>query len=175
MRRVASSSGMNRTDSIREPTTTLRSPRREKPELRRLAGRLRTLATEILKRVPDQSRRRKDNSAGTSNADDAPSPRKGYQWPASALTEDDMRLLHEIRSRTDKPIAILLHDAVSALHAITNSNRALLERLRGQTGRSIEELLGEAVSLLAKRHAEVATDISHDEPRHRVGLAHRRS
>jgi hypothetical protein len=86
-----------------------------------------------------------------------------------------MRTLHEIRTETDSPIAILVHYAVSPLHALGNSNRVTLDRLRAQTGRSIQDLLGEAVSLLAERHAEVTADTGDKEPKHRLGLGRLRS
>ena len=38
--------------------------------------------------------------------------RKGYSWPASALTSDEMRILAEMRDKTGKPISILLKHAV---------------------------------------------------------------
>jgi len=167
--------GMHRTEKSRGPGTTQRSPRGSEPKLRRLATRLRTLATEILQRIPEERGRGKGKTGALSTSAADQSPRKGYQWPASALTEDDMRTLHEIRTETDSPIAILVHDAVSALHALGNSNRVTLDRLRAQTGRSIQDLLGEAVSLLAERHAEVTADTGDKEPKHRLGLGRLRS
>jgi len=40
--------------------------------------------------------------------------RKGYQWPASALTVNEMRILAEMREKTGKPISVLLQQAVIA-------------------------------------------------------------
>lgn len=148
---------MNRTENIRRSATTPRSTRGEKQELRRLAGRLRTLATEILKRIPDQSCRPTGHSAGTANSEDAQSPRKGYQWPASALTEDDMRSLDHLRSQTRTPIARLVHEAVATFGIFSRTDLAELERLCAQTGRSIRELMSEAVSLLSDRHSRLAS------------------
>ncbi len=38
--------------------------------------------------------------------------RKGYSWPASALTSNEMRILAEMRDKTGKPVLILLNYAV---------------------------------------------------------------
>jgi len=35
-----------------------------------------------------------------------------YPWPASQLTEDEMRLLFEQRQKQKKPITVLLKEAV---------------------------------------------------------------
>jgi len=43
--------------------------------------------------------------------------RKGYQWPASALTANEMRILAEMREKTGKPISVLLQQAVMAFEA----------------------------------------------------------
>jgi Fe-S-cluster containining protein len=40
---------------------------------------------------------------------------KGYPWPASRLTVEDMEMLTQLRKQTKKPITVLLHEAVSAL------------------------------------------------------------
>ncbi len=37
---------------------------------------------------------------------------KNYQWPASNLTKDDMKVLSDKRKGTGKSIAFLLHDAI---------------------------------------------------------------
>lgn len=37
---------------------------------------------------------------------------KNYQWPASNLTKDDMKILSKTRKKTGKSIAFLIHDAV---------------------------------------------------------------
>ena len=36
----------------------------------------------------------------------------GYQWPASRLDSDDMHLLHRLRMETNKPITVLIQEAV---------------------------------------------------------------
>jgi hypothetical protein len=41
--------------------------------------------------------------------------RKGYQWPASALTKNEMKILAERRKETGIPICKLLRQAVIAL------------------------------------------------------------
>jgi hypothetical protein len=41
--------------------------------------------------------------------------RMGYQWPASR-TADDMAMLHEIRTETERPINPLLHEAVELMY-----------------------------------------------------------
>ncbi len=38
--------------------------------------------------------------------------RKGYAWPASALTEVEMAVLADVRQETGKPISMLLKEAV---------------------------------------------------------------
>ena len=38
--------------------------------------------------------------------------RKGYAWPASALTETEMAVLTDVREETGKPISMLLKEAV---------------------------------------------------------------
>ena len=38
--------------------------------------------------------------------------RKGYAWPASALTSTEMAVLADMREETGKPISILLKEAV---------------------------------------------------------------
>jgi len=40
--------------------------------------------------------------------------KKGYPWPASALTSNEMRILVELRDKTGKPISVLLRQAVIA-------------------------------------------------------------
>jgi len=40
------------------------------------------------------------------------SPRKGYAWPSSALTTNEMRILKEMRDKTGMPISQLLRQAV---------------------------------------------------------------
>ena len=37
---------------------------------------------------------------------------KNYQWPASNLTAQDMKILSEVRNRTKKSISFLIHDAI---------------------------------------------------------------
>ena len=46
--------------------------------------------------------------------------RKGYPWPASALTANEMRILVEMRDKTGKPISILLKHAVIAFETRKN-------------------------------------------------------
>jgi len=46
---------------------------------------------------------------------------KRYCWPASALTEEEMRLLYEEKVRTGKPITVLIRDAV--IRSIRKGNR----------------------------------------------------
>jgi len=41
--------------------------------------------------------------------------RKGYPWPASALTDNEMRILAEIRGKTGKSITKILQQAVIEL------------------------------------------------------------
>ena len=43
--------------------------------------------------------------------------RKGYQWPASALTSNEMQILAEMREKTGMPITVLLKRAVMELGA----------------------------------------------------------
>ncbi|RKY12760.1 MAG: hypothetical protein DRP65_00120 [Planctomycetota bacterium] len=38
--------------------------------------------------------------------------RKGYAWPASAMTETEMAVLADVRQETGKPISMLLKEAV---------------------------------------------------------------
>jgi hypothetical protein len=38
--------------------------------------------------------------------------RKGYAWPASALTTTEMVVLADVREETGKPISVLLKEAV---------------------------------------------------------------
>ena len=38
--------------------------------------------------------------------------RKGYAWPASALTATEMAVLADVRQETGKPISVLLKEAV---------------------------------------------------------------
>ena len=45
--------------------------------------------------------------------------RKGYQWPASAITDKDMAILDEVRALTEKPITVLIHEAIQ----FTNKKR----------------------------------------------------
>ena len=40
--------------------------------------------------------------------------RKGYPWPASALTSNEMRILVELRDKTGQPITTILRQAVIA-------------------------------------------------------------
>lgn len=50
-----------------------------------------------------------------------PSPEdilKGYCWPASRITKKDMMKLTELRAQTGLPLTVLLHEAVSAYHAL---------------------------------------------------------
>jgi len=42
----------------------------------------------------------------------------GYQWPASRLTADDMRMLHLLRLETRRPITQLLHEAVQLYYKV---------------------------------------------------------
>lgn len=44
--------------------------------------------------------------------------RKGYRWPASALTENEMAILHYWRTKTGTPISELLKQAVIECQAI---------------------------------------------------------
>jgi hypothetical protein len=46
-----------------------------------------------------------------------PHASKGYQWPASRLTAGDMQMLDRLRTETGRPIAQLLHEAVSGYYA----------------------------------------------------------
>jgi len=46
---------------------------------------------------------------------------KRYCWPASALTEEEMRLLYAEKVRTGKPITVLIRDAV--LRSVRKGNR----------------------------------------------------
>jgi hypothetical protein len=73
---------------------------------------------------------------------------KGYQWPASRLTAEDMHTLHRMRLQTRKPITVLLHEAVSVLYELTNSDMQKIAALRERTGKTIRELLHEAVEYL---------------------------
>lgn len=41
--------------------------------------------------------------------------RKGYQWPCSCLTAEEMAILHRLREQTGRPISRLLCDAVRKL------------------------------------------------------------
>lgn len=154
---------MNRVDTNGDGEKPRRRARATRAKSRRLADRLRELATEILRQIPDgesrSNNRRKEVSAYATDQ----SPRKGYQWPASALTEDDMRKLHDLREQTNAPIALLLHEAVSAFHALTTGNPEMLEQIRHRTGCSLGELLGEAVSLLAKRHGVSVDQLPEDD------------
>jgi len=38
--------------------------------------------------------------------------RKGYSWPASAMTEAEIAVLADVRQETGKPISMLLKEAV---------------------------------------------------------------
>ena len=38
--------------------------------------------------------------------------RKGYAWPASALTSVEMAVLADVREETGKPVSVLLREAV---------------------------------------------------------------
>jgi len=42
---------------------------------------------------------------------------KGYSWPASALTANEMRILAELRDKTGQPISVLLKHAVIAFES----------------------------------------------------------
>lgn len=46
--------------------------------------------------------------------------RRGYQWPASALTGHEMEILAGWRKRTKVPICELLRQAISKLDIIIN-------------------------------------------------------
>lgn len=41
--------------------------------------------------------------------------RKGYQWPCSCLTAEEMAILFRLREQTGRPISWLLRDAVMRL------------------------------------------------------------
>ena len=41
---------------------------------------------------------------------------KNYQWPASNLTAQDMKILSEQRKRSRKSIALLIHDAIQTAY-----------------------------------------------------------
>ena len=43
--------------------------------------------------------------------------RKGYQWPCSCLTAEEMAILFRLREQTGRPISRLLCDAVRMLDA----------------------------------------------------------
>ena len=43
--------------------------------------------------------------------------RKGYPWPASALTDNEMRILAELRDKTGKSITKILQQAVIAFES----------------------------------------------------------
>lgn len=154
---------MDRFDQRVERRTMRRRARASQPQLQRLAGRLRSLATDILRDIPEAFDRPVDKNTGISISAADPSPRKGYQWPASALTEQDMRTLDEIRRETNTPIVFLVHEAVSALRAVSMSDMAKLEHLRDQTGRSIRELLHDAVSLLLDSKTQPGVDEANAE------------
>lgn len=140
-----------------------REGRRATAKFRKLAGRLRALATEILRDIPEHPDRPVDGADRKVAGSDS-SPRKGYQWPASALTHDDMRMLDELRRDRGTPIAALVHQAIAVLYAIPRTDMARLEELRERTGRSLRELLSEAVSTVWERYAGTAEDGEHDEP-----------
>ena len=135
---------------------TGRKGRRTTAKLCRLAGRLRTLATEILRDIPEHPDRPVDEGERKLRSDRDSSPRKGYQWPASALTHEDMRMLDELRRDSRTPIAALVHQAIAALYAIPRADIARLEQLREMTGRSIRDLVTEAVATVWERHAGAA-------------------
>lgn len=155
---------VDRIKSIGLHASVSRESRRATTKLRKLAGRLRALATEILRDVPEDPDRSADggNHNLLSGADT--SSRKSYQWPASALTQDDMRKLDELRRDRGIPIAALVHQAISVLYAFPRADMAKLEQLRELTGRSIRDLLTEAVSSLWQRYAGAAQDREHHEP-----------
>ena len=71
-----------------------------------------------------------------------------YQWPASRLSAEDMRKLHELKLQTGKPITVLLHEAVSVMYELMQSDMVKLQELRNRTGHTYRELLGEAVTHL---------------------------
>jgi hypothetical protein len=43
---------------------------------------------------------------------------KGYRWPATRLTRADMKKLLELRTKTGRPITVLIHIAVAALYEL---------------------------------------------------------
>jgi hypothetical protein len=88
------------------------------------------------------------------------SGRKGYQWPASRLTAEDMAKLHRMRLETRKPITVLLHEAVSVLYELTQSDMQKIAELRERTGKTIRQLLHEAVEHLWDTQPEKPTPSS---------------
>ncbi len=48
--------------------------------------------------------------------------RKGYQWPCSCLTTEEMAILHRLREQTGRPIARLLCEAVRRLEGKDTMN-----------------------------------------------------
>ena len=70
---------------------------------------------------------------------------KGYRWPASQLTTEDMEKLTQLRAATRRPITALIHEAVSVLYELTRSDMAKVEQLAHRTGLSVKELLAQAI------------------------------
>lgn len=54
---------------------------------------------------------------------------KRYCWPASALGEEEMRLLYEEKVRTGKPITMLIQEAVIRALRKDASGQAVAETL----------------------------------------------
>jgi len=48
---------------------------------------------------------------------------KGYQWPASALTRNDMKILCEWHRKTGTPISQLLKQAIEECDKIIRKNQ----------------------------------------------------
>jgi hypothetical protein len=155
---------VDRIKSIGLHASVRRESRRATTNLRKLAGRLRALATEILRDVPEDPDRSADGGNHNLLSDVDTSSRKGYQGPASALMQDDMRMLDELRRDRGIPIAALVHQAISVLYALPRADTAKLEQLREMTGRSIRDLLTEAVSSVWERYAGTAQDREHHGP-----------
>lgn len=53
--------------------------------------------------------------------------RKGYQWPASALTGHEMKILAELRKKTNCPISELLRQSIEMVGRMAQQRGAILD------------------------------------------------
>jgi len=137
--------------------------------LRLLAAPVRVLASELVHDLPKspepteeeldaiEETRQRLAALWIPSPETDTSPHKGYRWPASRLTADDMHKLHKLRMKTNVPISVLMHEAVSIIWELSRSDMAKLLELRQRTGRSMRELLHGAVEFLCDTEEKVPT------------------